>query len=77
MLAQIGQATNAAKAQVILAVNAVLAVLIVFHVALTQPQIGAVDLAVNAVLSAFVALTYTQSHKRIDPPASPPVAPGA
>lgn len=77
MLQQLGQSTNAAKAQVILAVNAVVALLIAFHVVLTAPQLGAVDVAVNAVLSAFVALTYTQSHKRVDAPASPPVTPGA
>ena len=75
MLAQIGQATNAAKAQVILAVNSLLALLIAFHIVLTAPQLGAVDVAANAVLSAFVALTYTQSHKRIDPPAPPKVGP--
>lgn len=75
MLQQIGQATNAAKAQVILAVNSVLALLIAFHVVLTASQLGAVDVAVNAVLSAFVALTYTQSHKRVDPPVLPKAGP--
>ena len=68
MLKQIVQTTNASKAQLILAINAVFAALVVFHVALTQAQIGAVDLAVNAVLSLFVGLTYTQSSKRIEPP---------
>lgn len=68
MLQQIGQATNAAKAQVIIAINGVLALLVAFHVVLTTAQLGAIDVAANAVLGLFVALTYTQSHKRIDAP---------
>lgn len=73
MLKQIAQATNAAKAQVIVTVNALLALLAAFHVVLTQAQLGAIDVALNAVFALYVALTYTQSSKRIDPP---PPAPG-
>lgn len=66
MLEQLGQTTNAVKAQVIVAANAVLALLVAFDVVLTQAQLGAIDVVLNAVLGLFVALTYTQSHKRID-----------
>lgn len=66
MLQQIAQTTNAVKAQVIVAINALLALLAAFHVILTQAQIGALTLAIDAVLGLYVAVTYTQSHKRID-----------
>lgn len=67
-LPKIGQLTNATKAQIIATVNAVLGLLIAFHVVLTAAQLGAVDVAANAVLSLIVGLTYTASPLRIDPP---------
>ena len=59
--------TNATKAQVLAVVNAAIGVLLAFHVILTQPQLGAIDIAVNAVLSLWVGLTYTQSSMRCPP----------
>ena len=59
------QITNASKAQVLALVNAVLLLAVAFDVALTQAQIGAVGVAVNAVLSLWVGLTYGRSAKRI------------
>lgn len=61
-------ATNAAKAQLVIAINAIFALLGAFNVFATQAQISAVDLAVNAVLALFVALTYTQSSMRLKHP---------
>lgn len=66
-LARLGALTNATKANIISAINGVLGLLIAFHVVLTQQQLGAVDVAVNAVLSLIVGLTYTQSAKRAAP----------
>lgn len=60
--------TNATKAQLILAINALLGVAQAFDVALTAGQLGAIQIAVNAVLSLFVAVTLNQSAKRIDSP---------
>ena len=68
MLQKLGQTTNASKAQIIVAVNAVLALLVAFHVVLTQAQLGAIGVAVNAVLGLVVSLTYTQSAKRVEAP---------
>jgi len=68
MLQQITQTTNAVKAQVIVVINAVLALLAAFHVVLTNPQIGALTVAIDALLGLYVAVTYTRSHKRIEPP---------
>ena len=59
------QITNASKAQLLALVNAVLLLVVAFDVALTQAQIGAVGVAVNAVLSLWVGLTYGRSAKRI------------
>lgn len=75
MWQQLAKTTNAVKAQAIVAVNALLALLATFHVVLTQKQIGAIDLALNALFGLYVAVTYTQSRKRIDPPVPPKVAP--
>jgi hypothetical protein len=57
--------TNATKAVVISVVNGGLGLLAAFNVALTQPQIGAIDVFVNAALSAWVLLTYKSSPKRV------------
>lgn len=66
--------SNATKAQLVLAINALLGVAQAFHAALTAPQLGAVQIAVNAVLALFVGATYTQSAKR-EPDANEPPAP--
>lgn len=56
--------TNATKAQIIAAVNALLGLAVAFNVVLTQTQIGAIGVAVNAVLAIVVGLTFKQSPKR-------------
>ena len=66
-LSKIGALTNATKAQIITALNALLALGITFHVVLTAVQLGAIDVAANAVLSLVVGLTYTQSALRVAP----------
>ena len=69
--------TNAVKAQVIAAVNAVLGVLAAFNVGhITNAQQGALLVAVNAVLALVVAVTYQSSSKRVkSSPPLPPVSP--
>lgn len=57
--------TNATKAQIIAAINALLGLAVAFNVALTQAQIGAVGVVVNAVLALIVGLTFKQSPKRV------------
>lgn len=58
--------TNAVKAQLIAATNAVLGLLAAFNVVgLTDAQQGAILLAVNALFSLLVAVSYKASHKRI------------
>lgn len=57
--------TNATKAQIIAAVNGLLGLAVAFNVVLTQTQIGAVDVAVNAALALAVGLTFKQSPKRV------------
>ncbi len=57
--------TNATKASVIAAVNAVLAAAVTLGLPLTTDQYGAVGIALNAVLALYVALTYKRSPKRI------------
>jgi hypothetical protein len=56
--------TNATKANVIALVNAALGILITFNVILTQTQVGAIEIGVNAALAFFVAGTYTLSKSR-------------
>lgn len=56
--------TNATKAQIIVVINAVLALLVAFNVALTQTQLSAISAGANAVLGLWVSLTFTQSSKR-------------
>lgn len=72
-LQKLGTITNATKAQIIAAINAVFGLLIAFNVILTQAQIGAVDTAVNALLALVVALTFTQSSMRLKHPRPEPV----
>lgn len=57
--------TNATKAAIIAAINGVLGLAVAFHVVLTTPQIGAIDVAANALLGLFVIFTYKNSRKRI------------
>lgn len=58
--------TNATKAQIIVAINALLAVAAAFGVPLgTENQQAAIALAINAVLGVIVAFTYKDSSKRI------------
>lgn len=64
-LSQLLTITNATKAQIISAINAIFGVLIAFNVVLSQSQLGAIDIAANAVLSLFVAITYTASSMRL------------
>jgi hypothetical protein len=57
--------TNALRAQIIVAVNALLALVTAFGLGLSDNQIGTISLAVNALLGVWVALTYKDSPKRI------------
>lgn len=61
--------TNATKANVMGLVNAVLGVLIAFHVVLTQTQLGAIDVLANAVMIALIGATYKASAMRKPDPA--------
>lgn len=65
-LAKIIVMTNATKLQIVTFINAIMGVLIAFDVLLTQAQLGAIDIAVNAALALIGALTFTNSAKRID-----------
>lgn len=64
--------SNATKAQIVLVINALLGVAVAFHVVFTQTQVGAMQIAANAVLSLFVGATYTQSSKRESDAGEPP-----
>ena len=57
--------TNNVKAQIIVAVNSVLSLLVLLGVPLSQEQQAGVAVAVNAILGAYVALTYKNSPKRV------------
>jgi hypothetical protein len=59
------QLTNATKAQIIVAVNAILALVTSFGLDLSADQIGAILAAVNALASLWIGLTYRQSPKRV------------
>lgn len=56
--------TNALRAQIIVLVNAILAAIVAFGVALTDRQTAAVTLVVNAALGIWVAATYKTSPRR-------------
>lgn len=58
--------TNAVKAQLIVAINAVFALLTAFGVELSDKKEGAIIVLVNAILALWVAFTYQYSHKRIE-----------
>lgn len=61
-------ATNASKAQVVIVVNAIFAVLQAFDVVATQTQVASVQLLVDALLGLFVGLTFQQSAMRLKHP---------
>lgn len=56
--------TNALRAQIIVAINAILACVVSFGVGLSDSQTGSITLAVNAVLGIWVAMTYKSSPRR-------------
>lgn len=56
--------TNATKAQIIIAVNAIIALLMAFGIDFTDEQQGAIVAALNAALGLWVAFTYDRSKKR-------------
>lgn len=56
--------TNATKAHIIALVNALLALAASFHW-ISEGQVGALGLVVNALLGLYVATTYKNSPKRI------------
>lgn len=60
-----GGITNTTKANIIAAINALMGLAIVFGVNLSEAQTGAIIVAVNAVLTLYVGLTYKDSAKRI------------
>lgn len=57
--------TNATKANLIAAINALLALAVTFGVNLSDAQTAAVSVAVNAILTLWVGLTYKDSPTRI------------
>jgi hypothetical protein len=57
--------TNATKAQIIVVINALLALLQSFGVDLTDEQQGAILILINAGLGLWVGLTYKDSTKRV------------
>lgn len=67
-LKKILTATNAAKAQIALLINAAFGVLQAFSIVATQAQIASVQIAVDALLAVLIAMTYTQSSMRLKHP---------
>lgn len=57
--------TNAKKAAIIAFVNAALAVAVTFGLPLSEVQIGALGVLVNAGLGLYVALSYKNSPMRV------------
>jgi len=57
--------TNATKANIIGAINAVLGVAVLFGLPLSSDQLAGIVAAVNAVLVLIVGLTYKDSDKRL------------
>ena len=56
--------TNAVRAQIVVAVNAVLVLLLAFGVNVTDGQQAAIQGGVNALLGLWVAATYHRSPYR-------------
>lgn len=57
--------TNATKAQIIVIVNAIFALLQAFGMDFTDEQQGSILVLINAVLALWVGLTYKNSQTRI------------
>lgn len=57
--------TNALKANAIAVINAALVLIVSFGVNVSDGQQAAITGIVNAVLVAWIGLTYTDSPKRI------------
>jgi len=64
--------TNATKANVIAALNALLGLLIAFGVHLTDIQTAAILLFANAIGVLFIGFTYKDSAKRVPDPEEAP-----
>jgi hypothetical protein len=58
--------TNAVKAQIIVLINAIFALLSAFGFDLSDKQQAAILVVINAIFALWVALTYKFSHKRVD-----------
>lgn len=56
--------TNATKAQIIVVINALLALLAEFGVDFNVDQQNAIIILVNALLALWVGITYDRSYKR-------------
>ncbi len=70
--------TNATKAQVIVVVNAALAMLVAFGVNVTDGQQAAIQGGVNALLGLWISLTYHRSpYREVDPDDVPVTDPEA
>lgn len=67
------QLTNATKALIIAAMNALLGVAVAFGIQLTVQQLGAIDVAMNAILALIVALTYKDSPNRVSDDVAPSI----
>ena len=64
--------TNATKAQIIVAVNAILAMVVAFGVNVTDGQQAAIQGGVNALLGLWISLTFHKSpYREIDPDDEP------
>ena len=57
--------TNATKAQVIVVLNAVFALVAAFGFDLSNEQMAAITAVANSLLGLWVGLTYKESPKRI------------
>jgi hypothetical protein len=67
--------TNATKAQIIVAINAIFGLLTAFDIGISDTQKGAIIVAANAILGFFVGATYKNSPKRIPEGTAPTVQP--
>jgi hypothetical protein len=65
MLEALKHPTNATKAQIIVVINAVLALVTAFGFDLSNEQMAATTAAANAILSLWIGLTYKDSPKRV------------
>lgn len=58
--------TNASKAQIIVVINAIFALLQAFGVDINDEKQGTILVLVNALFGLWIALTYSYSRKRKD-----------